>query len=122
VNTMRSSAGFALDMAGAAMWGLAGFFIVARLVSPAAGGVLGLAVFVSALTIMLMARFQEARARALLEGACPRCREPLRQEHSHRRWDTQRQRWLAPLTAWECRSCGYGHEEPAPCESCPEAV
>ena len=111
-----------LDIAGAGMWALAAFFIVARFVSPAAGGVLGLGIFLSALTFLLTSSLQEARARVLLEGACPRCKAALRQAHVHRRWDVAASRWLAPLTTWECDACGYGHEEPAPCGACPEAA
>ena len=122
VNPVRTGMGLFVDVAGSAMWAAAGFFIVARVISPAAGAVLALGIFLSALTIMLTARFQESRARALLSGVCPRCSSFLRQAHSHRRWDTERQRWLAPLTAWECAGCGYGHEEPAPCNSCPESA
>jgi hypothetical protein len=111
-----------LDVVGSATWALAAFFLTARLVSPAAGAVLGLGIFVSALTMMLTSRFQETRALALQRGVCPRCDARLSQTHSHRRWDTSRERWLAPLTAWECTACGYGHEEPAPCATCPEAA
>jgi len=114
--------GLFLDVAGAGMWALAAFFITARLVSPAAGGVLGLGIFLSALTMMLTARLQESRARALLAGACPRCKATVKQAHAHRRWDVQASRWLAPLTTWECAACGYGHEEAAPCSACPEAA
>jgi hypothetical protein len=122
VKPVRSGVGLFVDIAGSATWAAAGFFIAARLVSPAAGAVLALGIFVSALTWMLTARFQETRARSLLRGVCPRCGASLRQEHSHRRWDTERERWLAPLTAWECVGCGYGHEEPAPCGACPESA
>ena len=122
MRSVGASLGLFLDIAGAGMWALAAFLITARFVSPAAGGVLGLGIFLSALTIMLTARLQESRARALLSGACPRCKATLKQAHAHRRWDVQALRWLAPLTTWECGACGYGHEEPAPCGSCPEAA
>jgi hypothetical protein len=122
MNPVRKGMGLVVDVVGSATWAAAGFFIVARFVSPAAGAVLALGVFLSALTIMLTARLQETRARSLLSGVCPRCAASLTQTHSHRRWDTARERWLAPLTAWECAACGYGHEEPAPCLTCPEAA
>lgn len=112
--------GLLIDVAGAATWAAAGFFIAARLASPAAGAVLALGIFLSALALMLTTHLQESRARALLSGACPRCGATLSQSHSHRRWDVARERWLAPLTAWECGGCGYGHEEPAPCDRCPD--
>jgi len=114
--------GLALDVTGAAAWGLAAFFVTNSLISTAAGGLLGLGIFFSALTYMLSGRLQESRARSLVVGACPRCKSLLRREHEHRRWDTERERWLAPLTSWDCAGCGYGHAEPVPCEKCPEAV
>jgi hypothetical protein len=111
--------GLALDVTGAAAWGLAAFFVTTSLISTAAGGLLGLGIFFSALAYMLSARLQESRARSLLADACPRCEAPMRREHEHRRWDTEGERWLAPLTTWECAACGYGHAEPVPCERCP---
>ncbi len=122
MSPVRAGMGLFVDVAGSATWAAAAFFLVARFVSPAAGAVLALGIFLSALTIMLTSRFQESRARSLLRGVCPRCASSLTQAHSHRRWDTERDRWLAPLTAWECAGCGYGHGEPAPCGSCPEAA
>jgi hypothetical protein len=125
VGALRFSAGalgLFLDVAGAAAWGLAAFFLAGNLISTAAGGLLGLGIFLSALTFTFNGRMQESRAKALLEDACPRCKMGLRREHEHRRWDTERERWLAPLTTWECASCGYGHSEPVPCARCPEAV
>jgi hypothetical protein len=119
---VRAGMGLFVDLAGSATWAAAGFFLVARFVSPAAGAVLALGIFVSALTLMLTTRVQESRARSLLIGVCPRCGAVLSQSHSHRRWDTERERWLAPLTAWECAGCGYGHEEPAPCNCCPDSA
>jgi uncharacterized protein YbaR (Trm112 family) len=57
-----------------------------------------------------------------MSDACPQCKGPLRRDHEHRRWDTERSRWLAPLTTWECTACGYSHGEPVLCERCPEAA
>lgn len=110
------------DIMGSAAWGLAAFFIASSLISTPAGGLLGIGIFFSALAYMLSARLQESRAKSLLTDACPRCHAATRREHEHRRWDTERERWLAPLTTWDCRGCGYGHSEPVPCEKCPEAV
>ena len=114
--------GLALDVSGAAAWGLAAFLIANNLASTTAGGLLGVAIFFSMLAYMLGGRLQDARAKALSADACPNCRAHLRREHEHRRWDTEGERWLAPLTTWECQGCGYGHAEPAPCERCPEAA
>ena len=125
MGALRSGAGalgLVLDVTGAAAWGLAAFFVTNNLISTAAGGLLGLGIFFSALAYMLSGRLQESRAKSLLANACPRCEAPLRREHEHRRWDTQGERWLAPLTTWECAECDYGHSEPVPCERCPEAA
>jgi len=116
---LRSGLGLAIDIAGAAAWGLAAFFIVARLLSPAAGSLLGLALFLSALTLMIGARLQETKARQLAAGACPRCGSALRTDHQHRRWDAAGKAWLAPLTTWACRGCGFEQDEAIPCGSCP---
>jgi hypothetical protein len=125
MGAIRSGAGvlgLILDVTGAAAWGLAAFFVANNLISTAGGGLLGLGIFFSALTYMLSGRLQESRARSLIEGTCPRCKAWLRRDHEHRRWDIEREHWLAPLTSWECAECGYGHAEPAPCGACPEAV
>ena len=125
VSALRSGAGalsLLLDVTGAAAWGLAAFLLVSSLASTAAGSLLGAAVFFSALAYMLSARLQESRARALLGGTCPQCKAALRREHEHRRWNTEHDFWLAPLTTWECAGCGYSHSEPAPCDRCPEAA
>jgi hypothetical protein len=114
--------GLFVDVASSTMWAAAGFFIAARLFSPAAGAVLALGIFLSSLAFMLTSRLQESRAQALLSGACPRCARSLRQAHSHRRWDPEREHWLAPMTTWDCAGCGYGHEEPAPCATCPDSA
>jgi hypothetical protein len=125
VGAIRFSAGalgLALDVIGSAAWGVAAFFIVNSLISTAAGGLLGLGIFLSSLTLVLNGRLQESRARALQADTCPRCKMGLRREHEHRRWDTERERWLAPLTTWDCSACGFGHSEPVPCIRCPEAA
>jgi hypothetical protein len=115
--------GFTLlvDVVTACMWALAAFFVGARIVSPGAGLALALAVFVSAMTMVLGSRQQEAQARELAAGACPRCHRTLAVEHEHRRWDTTFEKWLPPLTTWACRACGFEHGEPSSCPSCPSA-
>ncbi len=122
MNSIKSGFGLLVDVASVAAWGLTAFLITANLASTTAAGLLALAVSLSALAYMLSTRLQEARARDLMRGACPRCQTPLRRDHAHRRWDREGSRWLAPLTTWECFECGYGHEEPAPCDICPEAA
>jgi hypothetical protein len=125
VGALRTGAGalgLVIDVAGSAAWGLVAFFLITSLISATAGGLLGVAIFFSALAYLLSGRFQESRARALLVDECPRCKSATRREHEHRRWDTGGERWLAPLTTWECAGCGYSHSEPVPCERCPAAV
>jgi len=116
---LRSGLGLALDIAASAAWGVAAFFIVTRLLSPAAGSLMGLALFLSALTLMIGTRLQETKARQLAAGACPRCGSSLRVDHQHRRWDAARQAWLAPLTTWACRDCGFEQDEAIACGGCP---
>jgi hypothetical protein len=125
VGALRTGAGalgVAIDVTGAAAWGLAAFFLTNDLISSAGGGLLGVAIFFSASAYLLSGRMQESRAKALLADECPRCRAATRRDHEHRRWDTQGEGWLAPLTTWECVSCGYNHSEPVPCERCPDAA
>ena len=121
MTALRSGFDLFVDVAGSATWALAVFFITARLVSTEAGGLLGLAIFVSALTMVFSARIQETRARELVAGDCPECRSKLLTEHNHRRWDTTHAKWLAPITTWRCSGCGFGHDEPVACERCPAA-
>jgi RNase P subunit RPR2 len=121
VTALRSGFDLVIDVAGSATWALAVFFITARLVSTEAGGLLALAVFVSAMTMVISGRSQETRARDLAAGTCPSCRGALVTEHNHRRWDTTHSKWLAPLTTWRCAACGAGHDEPVACERCPAA-
>jgi hypothetical protein len=59
--------------------------------------------------------------RALAAGLCPRCRAGIDSEHRHRRWEAERERWLAPVTTWDCAACGYGHSEAMLCPACPTA-
>ncbi|HEX5368220.1 MAG TPA: hypothetical protein VFY10_02275 [Dehalococcoidia bacterium] len=116
---VRRGVSLFVDVASACMWGLAAFFVGARLLSPAIGLALALAVFVSAMTMVMGSRQEEAQARELAAGACPRCHKSLSVEHDHRRWDATFEKWLPPLTTWSCRGCGFEHGEPLPCPSCP---
>lgn len=116
---VRRSIDFAIDVVTSTVWGVAAFIIAARFGSPSIDLVLGLAVFVSALTFVLTTRRQEREARHIAAGACPQCEDSLVSEHEHRRWDTTHQEWLPPLTTWHCESCGFRQEAPLACESCP---
>jgi hypothetical protein len=119
VTGVRRGLDFAIDVLTSCLWALAAFFVGARLVSTPAGGLLALAVFVTAMTFVLSSRSQERRARAIAAGACPRCGEALGSDHQHRRWDTSTSAWLAPLTTWTCAACGFQQEAPLACEGCP---
>jgi uncharacterized protein YbaR (Trm112 family) len=119
VTAVRHGFDLAVDLLSSLMWALAAFFISARLLSTTAGSMIALAVFVTALTFVVLSRMQETRARSLALGACPRCREALRVEHQHRRWEASLQQWLPPLTTWDCPACGFEQDESLTCERCP---
>ena len=116
---VRRGLDFAIDSVTSGLWALAAFFIGARLFSSSEGLLLATAVFVTAMTFIIGTRSQERRARHIAAGACPRCENTLVSEHEHRRWDTAHQQWLAPLTTWQCESCGFQQEAPLACETCP---
>jgi hypothetical protein len=119
---LGSGLGLFLDLGGPAAWGLAAFFAASRLLSPTAGALLALGVFLSALAVMLGARLQESTARRLAQSVCPRCRGAIGLEHQHRRWDASRSAWLPPLTTWQCRACDFVQDESLACPACPEAA
>lgn len=119
MTAVRSGLDFAIDLVTSGLWALAAFFMGARMVSPSAGLLLAVAVFVTAMTYILSTRSQERRARYIAAGACPRCRATLTSDHEHRRWETAQQQWLAPLTTWRCERCGFQQEAPVGCEACP---
>jgi hypothetical protein len=121
VRAVRTGLDIVVDLLGSAAWALAVFVIGSRLISTPAGGLLGLATFITIAAFSLQTYVQEARARALAAGACPRCKATVSMEHRHRRWDSERAGWLAPVTSWECASCGYGHNESLMCPACPTA-
>ena len=110
-----------LALIGVAAWGLTAFFVGSRLVSPAAGGLLGLGLGLSCLALVVSSYLQDARLQRLSAGLCPRCRQPIASEHRHRRWEQSRAAWLAPTLAWECDACGYRHDETWACPNCPPA-
>jgi hypothetical protein len=111
---------FLLDFASAVAWGFGGYVLGNRLISDQAGGLLGLAVFISVLAVMLGTNLQEQRMARLIAGVCPGCRERIAVEHRHRRWDGERKGWQTPLTSWDCARCGYSHSEAWACPTCPE--
>jgi hypothetical protein len=113
--------GIVIDVASAAAWGFGGYVLGSRFISDQAGGVLGLAVFLSLLALSLGTALQELRMERLVAGTCPRCRASVAYEHRHRRWEGSRNAWLAPMTSWECRDCGFSHNEAWACPACPVA-
>ncbi len=115
-----------LDMAlsglAAGAWGLAAFVVGSRLLSPEAGGVLGLAVAFSGLAFVLSSHLKERLLERLLGGTCPSCGRPIELEHQHRHWDPKASRWIDPSTSWDCGDCGFSHGEAWDCPTCTQRV
>lgn len=110
---------FVLGMLGALAWSLTVFFLASRFISPTAGSLLAIGLLLSGLVFVLNGQLQDSRARSLAAGRCPRCKQSVTSEHTHRRWEPERARWSEPTIAWECISCGYSHGETWACASCP---
>ena len=106
---------------GAGAWGLAVFALTSRIISPTAGGLLGVAVAVSGMAFVLNSHLRATRLEELTHGTCPSCHAAVRMEHRHRRWDPGTKSWAAPYTDWECARCGYSHSESWSCPQCPAA-
>jgi hypothetical protein len=121
VRAVRTGLDIFVDVLGSAAWALAVFVLGARLISTPAGVLLGLATFITIAGFSLQTYLQEARARSLAGGSCPRCKAAIAGEHRHRRWDAERSAWLPGVTTWECSACGYGHAETWQCPACPTA-
>ena len=121
MTNVSKSLGLVIDLAGAVAWGFGGYVLGSRLISDQAGGLLGLGIFLSILAVMLQDHLHERRMERLIAGRCPRCPANVSYEHRHRRWEASRQEWLAPMTSWECASCGFGHTEAWACPACPAA-
>ncbi len=117
---LRAGFDLAILLLGAAAWSVAVLILGSRLLSPTAGGLLALAVFVSALAFVLSGELQGIQGRRLAAGLCPRCRSPIAADHGHRRWDAGRGAWLAPTTNWDCPVCNFNHSETWACPACPE--
>jgi phosphate/sulfate permease len=100
-------------------WSFAAFVLGTRFISPIAGGLLAVALLSSGVIAELRAQLSERRIGALLRGDCPRCGAAIVAEHRHRRWEPDRNEWLAPDTAWDCAGCGFSHSEPWDCPACP---
>ena len=113
---------FALDLIVAGTWALAAFFAATRLLSPAAAALLGLAVFITAVSFAVRSRLDDHTMRNLSAGACPHCHAALDTEHTHRRWDPTHSQWLTPLTLWRCPACGFQLSESLICDACPTAA
>ena len=110
----------ALALLGATAWALAAFVLGTRFVSPAAGGLLAVGLFLSGLALVVGSQVQDLRLQRLAAGLCPRCRRVVASEHRHRRWDPERGDWQAPSLAWEC-ACGFSYSETWACPTCPPA-
>jgi zinc transporter ZupT len=119
MTAVRAGFDLLLSFVGAAAWSLAAFAVGARLVSPAAGGLLAVGLFLSLLAVFLGSHLHETRLSRLASGVCPRCKGGVRSEHLHRRLVDASGEWLAPLTSWQCASCGFAHNEAWPCPGCP---
>ncbi|HLF79113.1 MAG TPA: hypothetical protein VJB57_16655 [Dehalococcoidia bacterium] len=122
MTAVRRGLDLLVDLVGVAAWGFAAFVIGSRFISPTAGGLLGLGLALSALAWALGTHLQESRMSRLSAGLCPRCRDKITTEHRHRRWEPSRSEWLQPVTSWECRACGYAHNESWACPTCPAAL
>ena len=118
MRTLGHGVDIALALLGAVAWSFAVFVLGSRFLSPTAGGLLAVAMLVSALAIGASSFYTEARAARLAAGLCPRCGSRVASEHRHRRWDATRSVWDTPVLAWEC-GCGFNHSETWACPSCP---
>lgn len=106
---------------GAAAWGMTVFVLTSRFIDNTAGGLLGLAVAVSAMAYVLSSHLRDNRIASLSRGSCPACKGPIHMEHRHRRWDPGTASWAAPSTSWDCAACGYTHAESWHCPECTSA-
>jgi hypothetical protein len=115
------SRGFDLlvGLAGVAAWGLAVYAFGSRLISPTVGGLLAVALVVGGLGTVISWQLQDARARSLGAGRCPRCHTAIAAEHKHRAWEPDRAEWTPPMLVWDCASCGFSQSEVWACPSCP---
>ncbi len=119
MTSVRTGLDLFVSVLGAVFWAAAAFALGARLLSPAAGGVLALGLLLSLLVMLLSGHLWEARLHRLTAGVCPSCRSKVRAEHQHRRLEGGGG-WLSPLTSWECNACGFSHSEAWPCPGCPD--
>ena len=114
----RSAVDSLLALVASLAWGFAAFAFGARLISPLAGGLLGLAVLSSAAVTVLTMHLRDRRLLALAKGACPRCGNAVAFEHRHRRWEPATAAWASPATNWDCARCGFTHAESWACPAC----
>src|SRR4051812_27941237 len=77
IRAVRTGLDIVVDLLGSAAWALAVFVLGARLLSTPAGALLGLATFITIAAFSIQTYVQEARARALAAGVCPRCKAPV---------------------------------------------
>ena len=117
---LRSSVDVALGLVITLALTFAAFAFGSRFFSAMVGSFLAIGVFLTLLVWVLANQLRDRRFAALAAGRCPRCGEPLRTEHRHRRWETSLRAWLTPATTWDCDACSYGHVETWACPQCPE--
>jgi hypothetical protein len=115
----RSGLDAVIGVFAALTWAFAAFVLGHRFLSPVAGGLLAVAVLSSGVIAELRAQLYERRIASLLRGACPSCGAGMLPEHRHRRWEPERNEWVAPDTAWDCAHCGFNHTEAWDCPACP---
>ncbi len=120
MTTTRSAIDSILALVASLAWCFAIFAFGARWVSPLAGGLLALAMLLSASATVLSMHLRDRRLLALSRGACPHCGRAVTAEHRHRRWEPSRATWEQPATNWDCPACRYSHSESWPCPTCPE--
>jgi len=118
VTATRSAVDALLALVAVLAWAFAVFAFGARWFSPMAGGLLALAIVLSASATILSMHLRDRRLLALSKGACPRCGARLPSEHRHRRWEPGRAVWEPPSTAWDCGGCGFTHSESWACPAC----
>jgi hypothetical protein len=119
---LRGGFDLLIALIGVAAWSFAAFVFGSRFLSPTAGGLLAVALFISTLAMVVGGHLQDSRLQRLAAGVCPGCRQPLASEHRHRRWDADQAQWTTPATIWECSRCGFSHSESWACPACPAAV
>ena len=110
----------ALGLFAVVVCGLTALFYGSRLLSPEAGGLLGVGVFLAGLALVVSGQVADRRLQRLAAGACPRCAAAIAPEHRHRSWQPEPGEWREPALSWDCEVCGFYHSERWACPSCQE--